>query len=433
MSSCACPVVQALLLQALERAAMLQRNSHRRWKDCRMRLLAFLSACLTLGSTGPTAADDWHKFIIRLKDLSYSLGEDAPVVNYVIYDQRPGPGSEPKWATSPTSKVEGEHEFLYGHKTDGLIHADFTGKYLRAEIDLDNLLPTNPSLLVAQLENQNLGRPPTERTITLQSYAQFSELNRSEVKNILRLSNLDEPAFERAFEAALGAINYKHELDNYLLFNEVVRSNVGATNVPMIYSPAGPDELQAILPGFGDLDFSEQWLIMVNLLDILAAARDPERRYGTAGTVRDAGIQLGNTMLNTLASSDADLSELPVVRVYQHMSGLHAAAEDCVSLAENADRALENANATRMSWSVQRRLFLEWGTCLEKITGFGTGPTREAIIDTAKASPFLSQLWASFAEASERVIDRLKFATSDADKRIYKLHAFSKLITERSP
>lgn len=382
-----------------------------------------------------TAASAQNQFFFELtiQDRSYSLGDRAPVVTYVVYKEEPHPGLRPEKAFPPT--VEGGNNvFIYGGNRveDRIGGPTYTRYFVRADIDLDNLLPTKPQYLLAQLENEFLGTQPIKRTVVLKSRAQLAELYRAEVNDILRLSSQQASDFERAYKAALGAIDYKGELDNYLLFNKVLRANLYGNDVPILYHPATADEIGLLLPGFGDLSFSESWMVQVNLLDILADAPDSGRAYGTAGTIREAGILLGTSMLNELEATGEDPADLPVVRVYQHLSALYAAENDCVSLSANAERALSEAEAIRMAWTAQRRLFLEWGDCLEQMAGFGVAPTREAVVETSAANPFLADFWSAFETAGNRAAPRLQFATRGADLRIREIHELSQVIVERS-
>lgn len=398
-----------------------------------MKPLAGLAA-MVFALTGLAAsAQNQYFFELTLEDRSYSLGDRAPVVTYVVYEDEPRPGLRPEKAFPPT--VEGgDNVFTYGGNRveDRIGGPNYTRYFVRADIDLDNLLPTKPQYLLAQLDNEFLGTQPIKRTVVLKSRAQLAELYRAEVNDILRLSSQQATDFERAYKAALGAIDYKGELDNYLLFNKVLRANLYSTGVPILYHPATSGEIGLLLPGFDDLSFSESWLVQVNLLDILADAPDAGRAYGTAGTIREAGILLGTSMLDALETEGADPADLPVVRVYQHLSALFAAENDCVSLSRNAAQALSRAEAIRMAWTAQRRLFLEWGDCLEQMAGFGVAPTREAVVETSAANPFLAELWADFESAGDRAAPRLQFATRGADLRIREIHELSQLIVERS-
>ncbi len=129
--------------------------------------------------------------------------------------------------------------------------------------------------------------------------------------------------------------------------------------------------------------------------------------------------------------SDPAQAALPVVKVFQHLSYLHALNEDCLSLVENAEAALTDAEAVEMAWTAQRRFFLEWGDCLERVTRFGDGRAREEVLAAAAVDPFLKQLWAGFGTAAGRAETRLRFATGDADRRILDLYEFSQSVVQQ--
>ncbi|WP_143526291.1 hypothetical protein [Roseivivax lentus] len=393
-------------------------------------------SALVLASAGAGYAQEKYFLHVTLKDESYSL-TSPPTVHYEVYPFSPStaPGMPEEDSIVPTKRGE-PSTFIYGE--DRL--NDYIGGQERSNyfvfIDVDrpsNLLPADPGKLLVRMNPRYLGGQPIQREIVLKTRAQFAELYRIEVNQILRLSRLSDSDFERAYKAALGAIDYNPELDNFLLFVKVLRAQLAAGAGPPSYAPATPEELAIQLSGYSDLPFRERWLVELDLLDTLVGASDLDRAYGSAGTVRDAALLLGTAMIDALDGAEADLADLPVVRVYQHLSALHAEAGDCVSLSENAARALADAEAIRMAWTAQRRLFLDWGTCLETMSGFGTGPTIDAIIEDASEKPFLRAQWGDFADASLRAESRLEFATAAADVRIRDLKDISLRISERTP
>lgn len=78
-----------------------------------MKPLAVLVA-VVFGLAGFAAsAQNQYFFELTLEDRSYSLGDRAPVVTYVVYDEEPHPGLRPEKAFPPT--VEGgDNIFTYG-------------------------------------------------------------------------------------------------------------------------------------------------------------------------------------------------------------------------------------------------------------------------------------------------------------------------------
>ncbi|QFS82976.1 hypothetical protein FIU97_09200 [Roseivivax sp. THAF40] len=397
-------------------------------------IIAAASLSATLGTTG--SAQDRYRFEVTIEDQSYTL-QTAPAVHYRLYETEPGPGADldAHYDAKNPEATGNPNRFVYGAgRLDHVGDSSDTRSYVRVDIgQFENLLPADPTLLVARLTPNYLGGPPIKRTVVLKTRAQFAELYRLEVNQILRLSQLGEDDFERAYKAALGAIDYSPDLDNYLLFIKVLRAELDSGSGRLTHTPATREELALLLPKYSELDFGNRWLIDVDLLDTLVGARDPDRSYGTAGTVRDAAVMLGTSMIEALETADADLASLPIVRVYQHLSALHAGAGDCISLSENAARALADADEIRMAWSAQRRLFLDWATCLEQMSGFGTGPDIDTIIADAAEKPFLKAQWSAFAEAGQRAGTRLEFATAAPDVRIRDLKDISLRISERSP
>ncbi|MFQ6552340.1 hypothetical protein AAD018_008345 [Aestuariibius insulae] len=288
--------------------------------------------------------------------------------------------------------------------------------------------PRGESFIVKRLDRSYFGGP-LPLTVELDRTESLARLYRSEISKALRDGSLDERTFQRAISAAETAITYDPRLDNYLAYLKVVRSNLSYDDIPLVRSPAGSNDLNE-LDGFSALTDREKWIINLELLETLSLSQNLRRPYGNHGQVLDVAIQVGTEMLRSIDfSSDID-ADLPVVRVYQTLAGLHAANEDCISTAENSANGLRHAEAISMSWTAQRRLFMDWADCLERVTRYGDGRPKEVLRASIQTDPFLKGLWAAYVEAGDRVESRLRLSTSDADARIFELYEFARSIEE---
>lgn len=388
-------------------------------------------AAAALLACGPVWAQS--KFLLHLSVKDASAPNDprfeAPSVTYFVSPDALFSDDTILRTVTPEPRDERDR-YTYGTRPEEAIgDGQFANRYAFIEIFRPPYVVVDPRLLRVQLNPNDLGTPMI-RTVQLEHPANLAEIYRSELNQILRGSDIGTSGYEQAFSAARSAIGFDPRLDNYLLAVRVLRSNLGDPDADLAFAPDTISNLESI-EGFAELSFEDRWTVLLELMDTLVGAEDPDRRYGTRGTVAEAAIQLGQEMLDYIDVGDPAQAALPVVKVFQHLSYLHALNEDCLSLVENAEAALTDAEAVEMAWTAQRRFFLEWGDCLEQVTRFGDGRAREEVLAAAAVDPFLKQLWAGFGTAAGRAETRLRFATGDADRRILDLYEFSQSVVQQ--
>ncbi len=398
-------------------------------------LLAGFATSLLSGQATAQNIKDKFNLILTIRDHSFPNEPrfETPYVRVYVTDDSSEPhvsDSDNILTRTPQGDFNGKTYVFRDEIGDGdqiRAYAHILVSALDSK-DGQDYFPVDPRPLRTRLQAENLGSA-LEPEVRLDRREKLAEIYRAELNGILRSSQLDDASFRQAWAAALSAIEYDPRLDNYLLAVRVIRANLSVAGSTLVATPSTPDDLMA-LGGFSELSFEDRWAVYLDLLDTLSQAPELSRRYGSAGTVREAGIQLGTEMLDHIDFADSDQTALSVVKVYQILATLHAASNDCFSVTENAAEALRNAEAIEMSWAVQRRLFLEWGDCLERVSAFGDGRSIEEFVAEASTDDFVQDLWSAYRTAGARVESRLRFATSDADRRIADLLIIANRIEE---
>lgn len=284
-----------------------------------------------------------------------------------------------------------------------------------------------PGLKYVQLEDGMAGRRSIEVTLELQKRGVLAEAYRREVFGILREDRPGREGYRRAVNAALSAVEYDPKLDNYLL---AVKASRVALHEGQIDDPTlilSLDDLRA-MSGFSALGFAEQWRVESELLDMLASAPDLSAQVSFGDTFATAAVALADAMLAQLDPADPALRELPVTRVFNALTRLHARNGDCPSLVAASARALDLAPALAMNWASQRRFLVDWGDCLERMSGVADGrPARDFAAD-ARAQPGLAGLWRDYGAALRRAETGFLHPATEEDRRLKRFLELASLI-----
>ncbi|WP_347309795.1 hypothetical protein [Defluviimonas sp. SAOS-178_SWC] len=284
----------------------------------------------------------------------------------------------------------------------------------------DFILP-DPNAARAELKESAAGRDITF-AINLRHRSAIAEGYRRSALDALKSPRLGTQDLEAANIASITAVEINPELDNYLLTLRVTAAAV-RRGLQDFDGAVLTNEDLSTLKGYDDLTIDERWRVQSALLDTLAASEE----------TRPLALQVGTDMLDEIPVDDpAALERLKIVRVFMTVSDLYARDGDCVSLADNSARAVSLAPAIHMDWTSQRGVMLEWGDCLERLSGIGNGRTSEEYIADAAATASLKAMWTSFAEAGAGVVDRIALSTVDRDARLRGLIEMAQAIRDRS-
>lgn len=361
---------------------------------------AMIAGLLVSTMTAAQAQDvNQDRFLLHVTvgDASFDVPRfNAPSVTYFVSSEMKLRDDNILSARTPSAD---EVRSGYAYK-DQLGDGDLIRTYAHISIDAGAYVVSDPRLLRIQLRSDDLGNP-IERTIKLENRNVLAESFRLELSGILRGGDLSAEDFQRAYNAAVGAVEFNPILDNYLQVLRVLKANL-RTAEPLAFAPGGLSDLNA-LSGFDALPFAQRWVVQLALLETLVGGPDLNRQIVPGLSVRDVSIEIATDMLSQLDFNNPDHGVLAVVRPYQILTFLHAGNDDCMSLSETTAAALDNAQAISMNWASQRTFLLDWGDCLERMTGFGDGRTLEQFVGDSAGDPFLSDQWLQF---DARIIPR---------------------------
>lgn len=273
----------------------------------------------------------------------------------------------------------------------------------------------SPNLKYVQLDGGRTGA--IEVTMPLQRRGVLAEAYRREVFDAFRQDNPGQDDYLRALSAAFNAIEFDPSLDNYLLAVKASRVAIHNGDLDHPSLVTSNDDLRG-MKGFEALSFADQFRVQSELLDLLAAAPDPTRRLSSGETFQTAAIRLAEGMLAQLDESDPGLAALPATKVFNAANSQYSRQQDCSSLIRNSAHAIELSEALTMNWSSQRRFLLDWGDCLERLSGVGDGRSAEIFLEQTAAQPALRGLWTRYADAFVGRELNLLFPSNDQDARL---------------
>lgn len=273
----------------------------------------------------------------------------------------------------------------------------------------------SPNLKYVQLDSGQTGT--IEVTLPMQRRGVLAEAYRREVFDTFRQDNPGQDDYLRALSAAFNAIEFDPSLDNYLLAVKASRVAIHNGDLDHPSLVTSNDDLRG-MKGFEELSFDAQFRVQSELLDLLAFAPDPTRRLSSGETFQTAAIRLAEGMLGQLDESVPGLAALPATKVFNAANSQYSRQQDCSSLIRNSAHAIELSEALTMNWSSQRRFLLDWGDCLERLSGVGDGRSAEIFLEQTAAQPALRGLWTRYAEAFVGRELNLLFPSNDQDARL---------------
>lgn len=286
-----------------------------------------------------------------------------------------------------------------------------------------------PGLRTVQLRNELAGERDIEVLLPLERRSVLAEAYRKEVFEVYRQDNLAAADYLRAVTAAQRAVEDDPRLDNYLLAIRTSRAALfeGGLEHPTLLTSIS--DLRA-MPGFAALDFAGRWRVQSDLLDMLASAPAPEAPAFFGQSYREASIAVAEQMIAQLSADTPDLRALPATRVFNTLTQMHSDNGDCPSLVQASTRATDLAEPLNMNWASQRRFLLDWGDCLERLSGIGNGRSAEAFVEQTRANARLRALWADFSQATRRNDLNFLFPSNATDERLRALAERGWRITE---
>ncbi|MCY4347394.1 MAG: hypothetical protein OXC17_11450 [Aestuariivita sp.] len=381
-----------------------------------------------------------HQIVIELQieDASYLQPRfQAPSVRYElrstkVYNAKAGPLNDyvPK---HKMKKRKSDREY-YSYQQWPIHTTHAANRFVHFVFDnLNNqeYLPVNPFLQTLKMSSERTGSgTPLVRVMSFDSRSSIAETYKRQANKILQSPNYQNRNSE-AYGAALSAIMMSPEVDNFLLLVRVLGNSLRTDDV--IDAPFSYEKLRSI-PSYMNLSFPDQWVVQTAILDTLTATQDIEKQIDPTRRVLDVAIELGNDMIDQIDFDNPDQTRLTVSRVYQALSYLHHKNNDCVSLHDNNRKAIERSVNIEMNWSTQRVILLDWADCLEKITGIGSGPNEEKLIEEAAQSASISEAWNEYLTVGteKHIIKRLDRDPSAGANRIREILEFAKAVKKRS-
>lgn len=390
-----------------------------------------LVVAIALSFAGQTLAAQEQVVIgLVIKDARYQTPRfDPPVVRYELRETESYVRSEQAILDHSPDVNTRSDRFVYDQwpvDKDNAIRA--FAHFVIDDLWSQDFVPVNEFLLRVQLSSERTNAGPVVQELTFDSRSAIAESYKRQVNELTRVAQPTPAQNQSTYSAALSAITLSPETDNFLLLARALKHSL-RTEQDASSAPLSLAQLQA-LPGFDELSFAEQWTVQTEILDTLTAAPDLGARIDPTRTVLDAAIEIGDGMIQQIDFSNPEQTSLRVVRVYQTLSYLHAQNEDCLSLSENNADALTHSEALDMSWSAQRVLMLDWGTCLERMTGIGSGTAESVLIAQAAANQNLAAAWRAFSDSAALIQDRLSLSTGSATSRLNALLEFATAVAQ---
>ncbi len=385
-----------------------------RIKHCFVLALGAL-LCLTDGSFAQQAV----KIVGQLREQgSDSPSFEGPRVDIYVLEQNVEHPTEELILLEDEGDLDDQYRFAQRFPVDKV-----KNNYVMVVGRANGYMPVRPDGKVGnriRRINSEALKPEIDMPVDLKKRSYLAEVYRVEVNQILRQAQRSPEVYERAANAAASAVSTDPKLDNFLLAVKVTKSALSRGEV--FDGLLGSREDIQTLGGFEQLEQDERWRVQLELLESFLEADDLEMAVTRTDTVATLAAQLGDDMLRTLDFDDPSQTELPVTRVFANLSILYAQLGDCQSLIDNNEQGLVHAETLKSNWRSQRGLYLSWADCLEKMSGIGQVNRSDAnyIAETGR-NPFLKVQWARFTKATERVQERLVFATSGADARLKDL------------
>ncbi len=382
------------------------------------RWMVFLLAIISLTVNSETAYGDGYNIVGEVRDWDFPTEPrfSAPLITFTLASQ-----SFDRYFGSSNQVATPDRGAFVFDKYLGDFRITNNWAIVEVQAGGGDFILADPSDGRVLLTPEYSG-DPIPLALNLRHRSNVAEGYRRAVLDALRNPNLSLEILEGVNTDALKAVAIDPKLDNFLLVTRVT----SATTRRGIHDVDGAilsiEDLNA-LDGFSNLTIDDRWRVQSSLLDALVLSDE----------AREEALQAGKDMLASLPVDDpAALERLKIVRVFMTVSDLYATNGDCLSLARNAERAVELAPAIRMDWTSKRAVMLEWGDCVEKLSGVGDGRTTDQFLADAATSDALSSLWKSFAEAGDDAYGGIAFSTLDKDVRLRRLIETAQAIRDRS-
>ena len=385
------------------------------WLIC----LVVLASTLTTASIHPAYAQQAVKIVGQLREQGASDPSfDGPRVDIYILTENVEHPTEEFILDEDEGELDGDYNFSERFGVDKV-----KNNYVMVVGRANGYMPVRPDGKVGnriRRINSDALKPEIDMPVDLRKRSYLAEVYRVEVNQILRQSNRTPEVYERAANAAASAVSTDPKLDNFLLAVKVTKTALKqGQNFNGLLTTR--QDIQA-LGGFDQLEQESRWRVQLELLESFLGADDLEMSINRTNTVATLAAQLGDDMLQTLDFQDEAQTKLPVTRVFANLSILYAQLGDCQSLIDNNEQGLANAEKLHSNWRSQRVLYLDWADCLEKMSGIGQSDRSvAAYIEQTGSNAFLKGQWARFVASTDRVRERLVFATSGDDARLKEL------------
>ncbi len=388
-----------------------------------------ISASLLMAVT-PVLAQQQFVIELQISDPKFETPRfSAPSVRYEIRAEEVYiPSSFPIVDKTPEFRAE-PFGFTYEPwPLDASIATRTFAHFVIGGLDTSEFLPVNPYQMRLLLNPERLGNGTIVQKIDFDTRSAIAESYRREVNGLTRQLTITPNQNLSAFSAAAEAINLDPKIDNFMLMAKVLKLAL-RTDTDSSTAPLTVSQLRA-LPGFTDLTLSEQWTVQSEFLNTLTGSPDLSRKIDPTRTVLDVALSLGSEMIGQIDFSNPEHTALPIVQVFQTLSYLHSSNEDCFALGVNNSEAIKHSAAIAMNWASQRTLMLDWGTCLEKLSGFDLGLPREQLAAALSGNAILKEEWRRYGMAGQVIKDRLDIADGDSASRILSLVEFANLVSE---